>query len=66
MNKAYNIMIKSFNRLINDEVKLIKRVKPLNQRLVSLLDCLICLLRHNDYISNISKLDMDNFEDMYA
>ena len=64
MNKAYNMMIKAFSRLMTEELKLIKKVKPLNQRLVTLLDCLICLLRHNDYISNISKLDMDNFEDM--
>ena len=64
MNKAYSMMIKAFNRLINEELKLLKKVKPLNTRLVSLLDCLCSLLKNNDYISNISKLDMDNFEDM--
>ena len=58
-------MIKAFNRLMAEELKLIKKVKPLNTRLLALLDCLLCLLRTNEYIKNISKLDMDNFEDMY-
>lgn len=64
MNKAYNTMIKAFNRLMTEDLRLIKKVKPLNGRLLALIDCYVCLLHSNEYIKNISKLDMDNFEDM--
>lgn len=57
-------MIKAFSRLISEDLRLIKKVKPLNGRLLSLLSCLCGLLKGNDFVANISKLDMDNFEDM--
>lgn len=64
MNKAYNSMIKRFGVVVNESLRLVKKIKPFNRRILNLLDSCTALLKHNDFISNISKLDMDNFENM--
>lgn len=63
-SKQYSQLVKSFLRLVQEDIKLMKKVRPLNSRLLQLLEGIISLLKNNDFISNISKLDMDNFEDV--